>query len=180
MQGAGTNRRNRIIIESLLIILLLAIVLFDQLTKYHFSSTLSKGERIPVIEGFFYFTHQRNSGSAWSFLSNVSWAQTFFKVLTIFALITFVIVYVYSYKKNYKWLKIALIFVIAGTIGNFIDRLLFNEVIDFLSFIFWGYYFPVFNVADCFLVVGTIMIIIHLLFLDENAILKKNNAKKDV
>ena len=113
-------------------------------------------------------------------MSGVSWAQTFFKILTVFAVIGFVIFYIYALKKNYRWLKVALIFVIAGTIGNFIDRMLFNEVIDFLGFIFWGYYFPVFNIADSFLVVGTIMIIMHFLFFDKDAIFRKKDANKEV
>ena len=113
-------------------------------------------------------------------MSNVSWAQIFFKVLTVIALIGFVLIYIYAFKKNYRWLKIALIFVIGGTIGNFIDRLIFNEVIDFLGFIFGNYYFPVFNLADSFLVVGTIMFVIHFLFFDKDAIFRKKDANKDL
>lgn len=180
MQGTRANRRKRIIIESLFVVLLLAIIAIDQLTKSYFASNFNEMQKQVIIEDFFYFTHHRNSGSAWSFLSDVSWAQTFFKVLTVIALLAFGYFYYYSIKNNYKWLKVALVFTIAGTIGNFIDRLIFNEVIDFIGLIFWGYRFPVFNIADSFLVVGTIMIIVHLMFLDKNAIFKKNDEQKEL
>ena len=92
----------------------------------------------------------------------------------------FVVFYLYAMKKNYRWLKYALTFVIGGTIGNFIDRLAFNGVTDFLGFIFGSYYFPIFNFADTFLVVGVIMVIVHFLFLDEEALIKKNDGKDKV
>ena len=180
MQRTWTDRRKRIVVESLFFLLLCVIILIDQITKYHFSSMLAEGESQVVIDGFFYFSHYRNEGGAWSIMSNVSWAQTFFKILTVFAVIGFVVFYIYALKKNYRWLKVSLVFVIAGTIGNFIDRILFNEVIDFLGFIFWGYYFPVFNIADSFLVVGTIMIVLHFLFFDKDAIFRKKDANKEV
>lgn len=177
MQRIRINRR--VVIEALFILLIGVVILVDQLTKKHFATAIHEKQTQTVIEGFFYFTHYRNRGSAWSFMSDVWWAQIFFKVLTVVALIAFIFLYIYTLKKDYKWLKVALVFVIGGTIGNFIDRLLFNEVIDFIGFIFWGYYFPVFNLADSFLVVGTIMIIIHLLFIDKDAVFKKNDAKKE-
>ena len=180
MQRIGADRRKRIIIESLFILLLGLIILIDQLTKHYFATNFEYKEVKPVIEGFFYFTYHRNPGAAWSFLAGVSWAQTFFKIMTVIALCAFMGFYIYSIKNKYNWLKVGLIFAIGGTIGNFIDRLVMGEVIDFLGFIFGNYYFPIFNIADSFLVVGTIMMLIHLLFLDKEAIFKKNDAKQDV
>ena len=83
----------------------------------------------------------------------------------------------YSSKKQYKWLKIALSFAIAGALGNLIDRVLFGAVTDFIGFTFGTYNFPIFNLADSFLVVGVIMIMIHLFFLDANAIFKRKNGR---
>lgn len=176
MQRVGVNRR-RIIFETLAIVLLVVLIVIDQLTKLYFSTNLNKYETISVIDGFFYFTYTTNTGGGFSLLANKPWAQTFFKILTSISLVLFVALYVYSSKKGYKWLRFALIFVISGTVGNFIDRLLMNHVIDFISLVFWGYHFPVFNIADCCLVVGVIMVIIHFLFLDNSAIF--NFKKKD-
>lgn len=180
MQGVGTNRTKRIIIEALFILLFLFLVFFDQITKHYFSEKLELGENIIVIDKFFYFSYVINRGAAWSFLSGVSWAQLFFKILTVIALIGFIFMYVFAVRKNYKWLRVSLIFVISGTIGNFIDRIIINGVIDFLGFIFWGYNFPIFNFADSFLVVGIIMLVIYFLFLDKNAVFKRKNANKKV
>lgn len=180
MQGIGANRRRRIIIEIAFLGLLLALILIDQLTKYHFSHTLDMYEVQPVIEDFFYFSYTINTGAAWSFLADVSWSQIFFKILTACALIIFALMYIYSLKKGYKWLKVGLIFIIGGTVGNFIDRLSMNGVIDFIGFTFGDYNFPVFNLADVFLVVGVIMLIIHFLFIDKNAVFKRNDASKNI
>ncbi len=180
MQGIGANRRRRIIIEAVFLFLLVALIAVDQITKYHFSHTLQIYEVKPVIKDFFYFSYTINTGAAWSFLAEASWGQTFFKIITAFALVVFVVFYVYSLKKGYKWLKVSLIFLISGTLGNFIDRLTINGVIDFIGFTFGEYNFPIFNLADTFLVVGMIMLLIQFLFIDENAVFKRNNASKDI
>ena len=83
MQGTGLNRRKRVIVEIAFLCLLLLLIAIDQITKYHFSTTLELGDRVAVIDGFFYFSYVLNNGAAWSFLSEVSWAQTFFKIITI-------------------------------------------------------------------------------------------------
>ncbi len=180
MQGIGANRRRRIIIEIIFAFLLLSLIAIDQITKYHFSHTLEMYETKPVIKDFFYFTYTINTGAAWSFLADVSWGQIFFKILTIFALIVFSILYFYCLKKGRKWLKVGLIFLISGTLGNFIDRLSINGVIDFIGFTFGEYNFPIFNLADAFLVVGVIMLIVQFLFLDENAVFKGKDANKNL
>ncbi len=176
MQRIRANRR-RIIIESLFVLLILSLIAVDQITKYHFSHTIGLGGRKPVIDGLFYFAHEINTGASFSFLSGVSWAQTFFKILTSFALVVFVFLYVFAVKNNLRWLKVGLIFIMSGTIGNFIDRIAINGVIDFISFTFFPF---VFNLADAFLIVGAIMLAIHFLFLDKNAIFKRQDADREV
>ena len=186
MQGTGLARRKRLNKNLFLIfslVLIVGLVVADQLTKVFFTKLYVRNGETIVIEDFFYFTFVENTGAAWSFLSDVSWAQLFFKLLTIFSLVIFAFFLGYSYFKNYKWLQISLALTIAGTIGNFIDRVRFGAVTDFIKFIFWDYHFPVFNVADICLTVGVIMIIFHLFFLDENAIFpckgKEVNSKDE-
>jgi len=70
-------------------------------------------------------------------------------------------------------------FMVGGTLGNFIDRLAYNGVVDFISLIFGDYYFPIFNLADSFMTVGIILMIIHYFFLDENKVFTKNGNKDD-
>ena len=179
MQGTGANRIKRLILECIPVLLMLMCVVADQVTKRHFAEVCAEKD-ITVIENFFYLTYTVNTGAAWSFLAGVSWGQIFFKILTGVALVLFVLFYIYAFKKNYTWLKYALAIVVGGTVGNFIDRLMFNGVTDFLSFIFGNYRFPVFNLADTFLTIGVIMLIIHFLFLDENAVFKKKEDADEV
>ena len=109
----------------------------------------------------------------------MSWAQTFFKILTAVALVFFSLFYIYSIKKGYNWLRFSLILVIGGTIGNFIDRLFVSGVTDFIGFQFGSYFFPIFNLADSFLCVGVAMMMVHFVFLDENAVFKKKDKDEE-
>lgn len=180
MQRVRANGWKRIILEILPVVILAVLVVLDQISKIYFHNLWKENGDTTVINNFFYLTYTVNTGAAWSFLADVSWGQTFFKVLTSISLIAFVFYYIYSAKKGYTWLKYSLVLIIGGTIGNFIDRLAANGVVDFLSFVFWSYHFPVFNLADSFLTVGVIMLIVHYLFLDANAIFKKKNKENVV
>lgn len=178
MQGTRSNRR-RIILSLILPIAIIALlILCDQFSKIIFKNLYFSKGRTTIIDGFFYFSFLENTGAMWGFLSDKSWAQLFFKIFTGIALIVFAFFFYYSYKKKYKWLKYAIVLIIAGTIGNYIDRLFFNAVRDFIGFTFGTYNYPLFNLADCFLVVGVIMVVAHYLFLDANAVFGKKNGKE--
>ena len=177
MQGIRANRWKRIILELIPILIFALLIILDQMSKNFYKELYLKNGQTTVIDGFFYLTYTVNTGAAWSFLSEVSWAQTFFKVLTIISLVLFSFLYFYAFKHKYGWMKYSIVMTMGGTVGNFIDRLSFNGVTDFLSFVFGEYNFPVFNLADSFLVIGVIMLMIHFLFLDECALLKKENGK---
>lgn len=177
MQGVRSNRR--IVFACISAVILAVVIFLDLFTKSEFKKLYLDKGNTTVIKNFFYFTFTENTGSAFSFLSDKDWAQIFFKILTVLALIAFFLVYIYAFKRNYKFLSISLIFIIGGTIGNFIDRLLYGKVRDFIGFIFGSYYFPIFNVADSFLTIGVIMFFIHYLFLDKNALFKGKNGKED-
>ena len=181
MQRTRFNRRQLItFLFSFLIVALL--VLFDQLSKKHFVN-LNQKENLAfnkrkVFGDFFYFTFLYNTGSAYGMLSNKAWAQTFFAVITPIAVLIFALGLIYATKKDYKVLGVAIILIISGTIGNYVDRITMGKVVDFLCIqIFGERIFGIFNIADVYLSVGMVMTIIHLLFMDKNAIFGKNNAK---
>ena len=176
MQGTRFDGRRLINFIIIPVVIFALLLLIDQLTKNYFRNEKSN-QVVEVINNFLYFDFVLNTGSAFSFLANVDWAQTFFKILTPISLVLFIGFFIYAYKKGYKWLLFAVTLVIAGTIGNYIDRLIFSAVTDFISFKFGSYYFPTFNFADVYLCVGVVMFIIHLLFLDENALFR--NEKRD-
>lgn len=134
-------------IETLLLVL---IIFLDQLTKGWIESFLDLYESLELIPGFFSLTYARNTGAAWSILSG---QMTFFIVLTTAVLIGLIAVMIKTPKES-KWTRISLTLMMAGAIGNFIDRLSFSYVRDFLDFIIFGYDFPIFNVADISLCIG--------------------------
>ena len=151
------------------------LVLFDQLTKIWFTNLYEANGSTEFIKGVLSFTHTINTGSAFSFLSGKPWAQTFFKVFTVISLCLFVVLYLYVLTKKYKTLAVSTTLIISGTIGNFIDRLLINGVVDFIRFDFID--FPIFNLADICLTFGVIIFIVHFFFLDENAIFRKESKR---
>lgn len=179
MQGTGTSRRKLITFNIIAVALIAIFIVVDQVLKNYFKTNYSSGREDYIIDGFFYFTYSFNTGAAFSLFADKPWGMTFFKVLTCVALVLFVLLYVYSCKKRYKFLTIALVLVLSGTIGNFIDRIMYNGVVDFVGLIFFGWRFPIFNFADVCMCIGVIMTIIHFLFLDKNAIFRKNGKKKN-
>ena len=106
-----------------------------------------------VIKDFFYLDLQKNTGAAFSILEG---ATIFFVVVGIFALI---FIHKYLLKEKLNTLKIlSYSLLIGGIVGNLFDRIFYGYVVDFLSFKFGDYYFPVFNLADSFIVVGAIIL----------------------
>jgi len=148
----------------------LILIGIDQLTKWIIVRTMELGESITVIENFFYITSHRNTGAAWGILEG---QMLFFYIVTIIVVIG-VIYYMEKYARNDKLLAVALSFVLGGAIGNFIDRLFRQEVVDFADFYIFNYNFPIFNVADSALTIGVILVIIATI-MDER---KKGKAKK--
>lgn len=177
MQRIGVDRLKRVIFYALPIVVLAVTIVLDLLTKSCFKDLYFKQGTTVFIKGLISITYVQNTGAAWSFLSGVSWAQTFFKILTVVALCLFTAMYLYAMKKGYKWLMYSIVFIVGGTIGNFVDRVAFGYVRDFILLTFMD--FPVFNIADSFLCVGVVMFVIHYLFLDSDALFKKSSDNKD-
>lgn len=172
MQRIRFNGIKDIIIWLVLPILaIVGLIVLDQLTKFWFTNLFKEHGNTTFIKGFLSFTYTVNTGSAFSFLANKDWAQTFFKIFTFIALIVFVFALVYSIGKRFKTLSVSLVLIISGTIGNLIDRLVCNGVTDFIRLDFIN--FPIFNLADMLLTFGVIIFIVHYFFLDKNAVFKK-------
>ncbi|MEC5422768.1 signal peptidase II [Virgibacillus sp. C22-A2] len=151
-------------------LLALAVIVIDQITKWAVVKTMALGEKITIIENFFYLSSHRNKGAAWGILQG---QMLFFYIVTVIVVIG-VIVYMQKYAKESKTLGIALSLILGGAIGNFIDRVFRKEVVDFFDFIIFNYNFPIFNIADSALVVGVTLIIIATI-IDET---KKGKSKK--
>lgn len=142
------------------IISFLTLVFVDQITKYYIDHTMDLYASIPVIKNIFEIHYIRNSGAAWGMFEN---KQIMFYICTVIVLIIGCVFYVRCAKSGrYKDIKVLLVLILSGAVGNFIDRLRFQYVIDFLYFKLID--FPVFNIADCYVTIGFFIMIFLLLF----------------
>ncbi|WP_379131947.1 signal peptidase II [Paenibacillus sp. sgz500958] len=137
-------------------LLALIVFLIDQGTKYLIATRLEITEQIPVIGNFFLITSHRNRGAAFGILQGQQW---FFFLVTL-VVVSGIVWYLNKARATRKLLPTALGLVLGGAIGNFLDRMLNGEVVDFLQFNFGSYTFPIFNVADSCIVIGVALIIL--------------------
>ena len=148
-------------IASILFVILLVVL--DQASKIYLT-LVNKTSPIDleVIRGFFRITYTCNDGAAFSILKG---KRVFFIIMTIIV-VCFIVFYLL--KNKVYWVeKYSLLLIISGAVGNLIDRIMYGYVIDFLDFIIFGYDFPVFNIADSFITIGAIGLIISILFLNK-------------
>lgn len=141
------------------IIISLIVVIVDQVSKQMIIGNMNYGQAVPVIDRFFYITYHANKGAAWSILQN---GRIFFLIITP---IIAAIIIRFIFKSENKFLKLSLSLILGGAAGNYVDRLLKGSVIDFLQFNFGSYSFPIFNAADSFVVIGTILLAVYMLFI---------------
>ncbi|AXV42622.1 signal peptidase II [Staphylococcus warneri] len=135
------------------------IIVIDQVTKWIIASSMKIGDSYEVIPNFLNITSHRNNGAAWGILSG---KMFFFYIITVIILIVLVLFFIKEAQYN-LFMQLAISLLFAGALGNFIDRLLNGEVVDFIDTNIFGYDFPIFNVADSSLTIGVILVIIALL-----------------
>lgn len=137
----------------------LVIVIGDQVTKIIVDHTLSLGGSYTIIDNFFYFTYAHNTGAAWGMLAG---KINLFLIVAIVASIG--IVYYFMKSEPYQKLtRFGLVLVFGGLVGNnFLDRVIFGYVRDFIDFIIFGYNFPIFNVADMAITIGMALVILEI------------------
>lgn len=143
------------------LVVIILLIALDLITKHFAETNIGLYQQVSVIPNFFWLTNVRNTGAAWSLFDGKV------GLLSVVSFVASVILaFVYLKDKQSKLANTALVLMIAGTIGNFYDRLVLNYVRDFLSFNLFGYMFPVFNIADSLLVIGVVLLIVEV-FLDE-------------
>ena len=141
-------------------LLVAAVLLTDQVSKYLIRANMDLGESIPLIENLFHLTYIENPGAAFGMLANKT---VLFVILTL--IIVGVMLYVALKMSNKKSLSFyALALVIGGALGNLIDRIYKATVTDMFDFRIW----PIFNVADMALVIGLVYIAYRLIFHGED------------
>lgn len=164
----------RKMIKKKLYIISIFVLFIDVISKLLVINNLSYNKKISIINNFFNFNFVKNKGVAFSFLSGN---------LLLIIMITFIILYfIYKYLKDKELRLLELwgyAFIIGGALGNLFDRIIYGYVIDFIDIYIFGYDFPVFNIADCGVVVGVFLIILDSFFnkggsKDENKSKRKN------
>lgn len=142
------------------IISIIMIIILDQVAKYYAVLKLKPIDTYPLIQDVFHLTYRQNDGAAFSMLSE---KQTFLIIVTSVVIIGMFIYLMKVYTRpNYRVLSIAFTMVIGGAIGNLIDRVRLNYVVDFFDFNLIN--FAIFNTADVFIVCGAILLSYAILF----------------
>ena len=150
----------------ILVVILVSVLLgLDLLLKYLVSTYLTT---VNIINNFFSLTYVLNDGAAFSLFAS----RTYLLILIALICLFFIL---YELKNNLddRVLSIGYSLVLAGLLGNFLDRLMDGYIIDYLSFKIFTYNFPIFNFADILIVVGIIVVIIK-------EILKERGKKYEV
>jgi len=160
MAQENTNRQK--IPGLLLLAIVICIVVLDQLTKFQAVNNLEPGERIAVFTGFDLW-RVHNYGAAFSFLNDAGGWQRW--LLTGISLVASIILATWLWRlpKSQRLLAIALAVLLAGALGNLIDRLVFGYVVDFISVYYADWRFATFNIADAAISVGAALLVLDIL-----------------
>ena len=138
-------------------IIFLSLIL-DQISKIVINTNLKENESIKVIGSFFKLTNVFNEGAAFSLFDG---SKVFLIIVSIISILF--LLYMMKDFKESKLNNIAFGLIYGGILGNLIDRLFLGYVRDFLDFNIFGFHYPVFNLADSFIVIGVIILIIELI-----------------
>ena len=143
----------------------LSIVVLDQVSKYIVMTSVEIHRSIPVISGFFNLVHTRNRGMAFGIFNRPGSDLGYYLLLSATFVAVILLLFWFSrLKKEERVLAPGLSLILGGAIGNLADRIRLREVIDFLDFYIGPYHWPAFNVADSAITVGTIWVVLSLLF----------------
>lgn len=138
------------------------LIFIDQFTKYLVAANMDLYEFYPVIQDVFEIRYIQNSGTAWGLFAGMN-MHTFFVIMTVVLMAVMVYTYIkLSAHRQYLPLNITLVILFAGAVGNMLDRIRLHYVIDFLYFKLIN--FPIFNVADIYVVVGMLLLAYLILF----------------
>jgi len=168
------NSKKMLVINYIIMVLAVAL---DQITKLLIEALKDKPD-IDVVHGVFSFTYVENRGAAFGMMHG---QRVFFVIIAIvvFAVISYVLVKVPNEKKYIK-LEVVLSFIVAGAIGNMVDRFFLGYVRDFIYF--YCIDFAVFNVADIYITCGTAILVILILWVykdDDFSFMKKNQIESE-
>ena len=134
----------------------LVFLMIDLLVKIIVINFMRLYDTIRIIPSFFNITYVRNTGAAFSILED---SRIFFIVITFVALIVIYLLLKDKVLNKYQTFLYSML--IGGIAGNLVDRIIYGYVIDYLSFNIFSYSFPVFNIADSFIVISVVLLILN-------------------
>ncbi len=135
------------------IVFMVCIFLLDQISKFIIMKSLELNETIKVIGNFFRITYVHNYGAAFGILDG----KTIIIVLVSLVILLYLIYELFFHKKSNLMVRLSSAMIIAGLLGNLVDRLYFGYVRDFFDFNIFGYNFAIFNIGDVAIVVGAFL-----------------------
>ena len=148
-----------------LLLIIVGMVFLDQATKLYIDSNMELHQSIQVIKNFFQITYIRNSGAAFGILSGFKslWLTLFFMLISVVA-VGIIMFFYHKTPENQRLILVSFALIMSGAIGNFIDRVFYGEVIDFLYFHWYQHYWPAFNVADSCITIGVSLLLWDMVF----------------
>ena len=168
------NRDNLGMTKVLAVLMMAALIVIDQIIKHWAATQLQPVWRIAVIPGFFYLTYVRNFGAAFGILQGQRVLLTVVVILVLASGLYFIL----SGRVRERFVIWTVALILAGGAGNLIDRITRGYVVDYLDFgALFG--FPVFNFADCCVVIGTFLLVIYVLRTDYAAYKRKGTKESD-
>lgn len=141
----------------MILILSLIFLIVDQISKILVVKFLDLNS-VTVIKNFFYLTYTNNTGAAFSILTD----KRIFLVLVGIIIIILLIYYLKKHQIKNTINKISFALVIGGSLGNLIDRIIRGSVVDFIDIKIFSYNFPIFNLADTFITIGVLLLLINI------------------
>jgi signal peptidase II len=157
------------------LLIALAVLILDRITKWVIVQTIPLEDVIPVIPGFFRLTHLENTGAAFSlFADSTSPFKTALLVAFSLAALSVVAVLLWRSRNEFNIITLSLSLILGGALGNLWDRLVNGKVTDFLDFYLSIHHWPPFNVADSAIVVGALLLLSRMLRADRPAQAKQS------
>ncbi|MEK6560732.1 MAG: signal peptidase II, partial [Nitrospirota bacterium] len=148
------------------------VTILDQLSKLAVQRMLTLHNPVEIIPGFFNLTYIFNPGAAFGLFGNITETLRLTILIGVSVIAFAILFYMYiKIKDRDNLILIPIAMIIGGAVGNLIDRVRFQMVVDFLDF-YWGrFHWPAFNIADSAITVGTIILVVTILFTEKRQIL---------
>jgi len=144
--------------------LILIIIFFDQISKFFIRANFNLYEQIDIFKGFLKIIYIRNSGVVWGLFSGNQnhLVPIIISILSIAALLTVLYIFIKT-SPSCRLELISLSFIMGGAVGNIIDRFILGFVVDFIDIYIKSYHWPTFNIADSFISIGIVLLLISVL-----------------